>query len=137
MGIFDSDGNLLASTTVMPSDTLINGFRYRNLLTPLTLTSGVDYRIAAVMGDKTYAYNSPFPPPGWSVHPSIEWAFPAESSVVDGTLQFPDNEHSERWGYFGPNFLIRDANPVPEPGWLQLPALLALGGLSWWRRRKD
>ncbi len=138
VGIWDPSGNLLVSTVVFPSDTLISGFRYRDLLTPITLLPDVDYRIAAVMADKYWAYHaSPNPPPGWSVHPSIAWAdTPAVASIADGTLRYPDWTHAERWGYFGPNFLLRDANPVPEPALLQLPVLLGLGGLALWRRRR-
>ena len=47
-GIYrESDGALLASTTVSSSDTLVSGFRYKSI-PPITLLPGVTYRVVAV-----------------------------------------------------------------------------------------
>lgn len=49
---------------------------------------------------------------------------------------FPVADPSREKAYFGPNFRFQDPNPVPEPAFLQLPFLVALGGAGlWWRRR--
>lgn len=46
-----------------------------------------------------------------------------------GSMPTVDNLHTLAWVY-GPY-------PVPEPAFLQLPALMGLGGIGmWWRRRR-
>lgn len=60
VGIFrEVDDVLLASTTVTSTDTLIDGFRYANI-SPLTLLSGVSYRVVAVNRDDLYNISSSF-----------------------------------------------------------------------------
>ncbi len=55
VGIFrESDDELLASTIVQTDDPLIDTFRYRALIDPLVLLSGVDYRVVAVNRDDLY-----------------------------------------------------------------------------------
>ncbi|MBM3493852.1 MAG: hypothetical protein FJX72_05955 [Armatimonadetes bacterium] len=53
---------------------------------------------------------------------------------ANGTgFSYPDTSSGLSNAFFGPNFKY---DPVPEPALLQLPALLGMGGLVWWRRRR-
>lgn len=52
VGLWSSSGTLLGSVTVTPASSPSGGFYYENLTTPINLTSGNSYRIAAhVLGD--------------------------------------------------------------------------------------
>lgn len=90
---------------------------------------------------------------------------PADISILFGFDDLPDNEsrsedlfsvyvaptlasgsyygtvylyysHDGGGGTLEQNFRINVVNPVPEPSLLQLPALLGLAGVGWWRRTR-
>ncbi|MBM3493458.1 MAG: hypothetical protein FJX72_03925 [Armatimonadetes bacterium] len=135
VGIYDSSMALVASTKVMPGDPLSGYFRFGALTTPVTLAAGNGYRIAGVSLNRYYAYDFSTPPTGWTVDPRLRYVDDRYAS--GSTLQYPANQYPDiQYGLFGPNMLIRDSDPVPEPAMLQLPVLLGLSGLAWWRRRR-
>lgn len=129
VGIFNSSGMLLVSTTVTTSDPLTGFFRY-SAISPFVLAAGNGYRIAATTGSMNYTWD----PTGFSVDPRI--TFVSDVYTSSTTLVFPNEGCcSVSQGYFGPNFLIGGDVAVSEPATL---ALLGAGllGLAALRRRK-
>ena len=120
VGIFGPDLTLLCSATV-PSGTAApyhDGTRWATLATPITLTPGNQYVLAATVttdGD----YVNAAPPPGVTIAPGFSLAG-SDFLFASGTdLQYPDIE-SGQWVYaFGANLEV-----VPEPSVL---ALLSMG----------
>lgn len=144
VGIWNASGALLGSKVVYPTDTLYgdNVFRFGLLDTPVTLTPGAGYVVAAVYPSPyVYAYQSAGSgtPAGWNVDSRVQYVGDRWASGT--SLVYPSSSAPQvaGYGWFGGNFLIRDPqlDPVPEPALLQLPFLVGLGGASyWWRRRK-
>lgn len=123
VGIFDMSSNLLASTTVTSSDSLIGHFRYASI-TPLYLAAG-RYMIASTTGSDNYTWGTV----GFYTDPNIAYvtdAFTSSTSLVAPTGG--SNGLSDGW--WGPNMLL---HPVPEPASM---AVLGLGLLAVVRRRK-
>jgi hypothetical protein len=133
VGIYDSSGNLLVSTTVLTTDPLTSWFRFHDI-TPLTLAGSETYYIQAVTGSENYTYFTT----GFTVDPSINFIQDAWVLGAGGALAFPDSTagitQADGGAYFGPNF---DSTPVPVPPTLLLLAsgLLGLGG--WRKFRKN
>ncbi len=135
VGIYDPSQALVATATVGPSDPLSGYFRFRSLVTPVTLMPGTGYRIAGVALSEYYAYGISTPPTGWTVDSRISYI--GDRYEPGSTLTYPMLEYpSVAYGLFGPNMMLRDPDVVPEPALLQLPALLGLSGIAWWRRRR-
>ncbi len=113
VGIWDSNGNLLASTTVAAGSVapLDGGFRFSSIST-LALTAGSIYFVGSVNG---------LDDDGWLQDPlSITAAseityLSRQYQVSGGGLVFPDLVGSGKTGYFGANF---EFNAIPEPGTL-------------------
>jgi len=133
VGIFDSNGVLLVSTTVNPGDPVQGLWAWKSLNSPFVLPVGTGYRIAGLTGpvDK-YTYSVP----SIIVDPSIAYVTNRYIRTPTGQLVNPLLTLTTQPGYhwFGPNM---ELSPVPEPALLQLPFLLGLGGLAYWRRRKS
>ncbi len=130
VGIFDSYGTLLVSTTVNPGDPVSGLWVWKSLATPFTLAPGTGYVIAGLTGPTdlyTYSVSS------IAVDPRIAYVKNRYQRTPSGTLINPLYTTSFYPGYhwFGPNMDI-----VPEPSLLQLPFLLGMGGFAYWRRRK-
>jgi hypothetical protein len=133
VGIFDSTGTLLVSTTVNPGDPTSGLWVWKSLQTPFMLQAGNSYVIAGLTGPTdlyTYSVQSIL------VDPSISFVENRYRRTPTGTLINPTFTTNAYSGYhwFGPNF---DGNVVPEPALLQLPFLLGMGGFAYWRRRKN
>ena len=118
VGLYDSEGNLLAQTTVNSNSTL-NGHFLFNSIVPVTLTSGNQYVIDAVGGTvDDYAYNAN----GFFTDANVAWA--AHNWVSNGGQNFtgtsdtPDDLINN--GFFGGNFIyggegITGGGSAPEP----------------------
>jgi hypothetical protein len=136
VGIWDTSGALLASTTVTSADALGAGdYRYASI-SDLTLAAGDEYRIGAFVGTGSVPFldggsniTGPFSS-GNSDITLVEADFDASGSFADPTSS-SDNSSLERWG--PANALVA---AVPEPGtW----AMLLVGGclllgVQRWRR---
>ncbi|HLK57790.1 MAG TPA: DUF4082 domain-containing protein [Chthonomonadaceae bacterium] len=142
VGIFDLNGNLLTSTTLLAGtgDPLVNGFRYQ-AITPITLAAGQTYTAAATTGGPSdpWAYgNFAAGIDGFSTDPAITIASGASRFLYqpDNILRDPTNTIYYTL-YAGPNFEIAPPSDVtPEASSLVLfsgPALF--GGLCLLRRR--
>jgi len=142
VGLWDMQGNLLASTQVTTSDALQGFWRFRSLASSVTLTAGQTYYVAS-QGGEYYTYQTN----GFTVNPNItylqdSWNYRGHSSYTP--LGFPSNStgitQSQGGGYFGAN--LEFANPtsaqpsrVPEPTSVALLGV-GLAGLVVRNRRK-
>jgi hypothetical protein len=135
VGIFDSVGNPLASTTVASGtvDPLTGQFRYA-AITPLTLAAGQTYIAAATNGglSDAFMYGTTGTITGFSADPSVTLVNGNALFLYQGdnTLRFPTNS-SGYVVYGGPNFQFDVL--VPEPGAAGL--LIAAFGLAVFRKR--
>jgi len=110
VGIYDANCNLVANTTVQPSDTLQGFFRYHTLASPVVLSPGQTYSIAAVTGGAAYLYN----PTAVKLDPAVNFGkFNAWQGALQqtATLQCPNFPASTQfYGDFGPTFYISEAS---------------------------
>ncbi len=123
IGIFDSSGNLITSTTIDAgtAGSLDGDFRFQNI-TPVTLNAGATYTIAGTTGGNAdpWAYGNAYPSDtitmqGLNTVGSINIGpnaamFSSSSSLVD-----PTTHYSDFTLYAGPNFEIADTTQTPEP----------------------
>jgi hypothetical protein len=133
VGIYNSTGTLLVSTTVTTSGTQVGDFIYATVPTTL-LAAGQDYFIVAETGNSTYTFDTT----GFSVNPNIDYIQDAYTNGA--SLAFPtdtdDITAADGGGIFGPNFEETAAtSPVPEPASVSLVAL-ALGLVAFCANRK-
>ncbi len=106
VGIYDAGCNLVATTTVLPTDALRGFFRYHDLPSPVVLSPGQTYSIAAVTGGAAYLYN----PNAVVLDPAVNFGrFTAWHGALQQslTLQCPDFPSSTQfYGDFGPTFYV-------------------------------
>jgi hypothetical protein len=132
VGLWDSQGNLLASATVPAgtAGTLITNFMFASI-SPLQLTAGQTYTVGAevtvAQGDNWVA-----DPTNFDVAPDITY-LSREYDTYSGTLIEPTFAGSNSIGYFGGN--IEFASAVPEPSSIAPLALVLLALGYAWRRR--
>jgi hypothetical protein len=123
VGIYNSVGTLLASTTVTSADTLIGHFRYASIA-PITLLSGQSYRMVGVSHSDLYTYNVT----GFAADSRITYLgdfYDAGTTLFDPVGQFQDGP--QFFGFFGPNILLdTGGSSVPEPATYGMMA----GGLA-------
>jgi hypothetical protein len=132
VGLWDSSGNLLASTTVAAGTAapLDSGFRFSSI-SSVALSAGSTYYVGAVIG-----FDDP-----WLQDPTVTSApeityVSRQYEASSGSLVFPDLAGSGTTGYFGGNFQFGAAtSQVPEPSTWAL-AIGALAGLSTLKRRR-
>jgi hypothetical protein len=134
VGIWDSNGSLLASTTIQSGtvDPLDSQFRVVPV-SPITFLAGQTYYIGALFLDGT---DNLIFPDGTIVNfaTAPEMTFDANQYVAGGTLSFPFNSVGTAPGYFGPNFEFIPVN-TPEPASLVLFVTGSFGiGLASWRK---
>ena len=115
VGLWDSAGTLLASTTVRSSDPLRGSFRTRALAVPVALTSGSSYRVGAlVLAGDIYGSGQPL-----TMDPRVSYAFDAYLNT--SSLSFPTLSTFQGLataGYFGGNFVLGGSGgtTVPDAG---------------------
>jgi len=113
---------------------LIDGFRYVDLNTPVTLTPGSTYFISAFYPTATDSIALSQPPANVTLGTGL--------SLADGTtphfasdqsqVSYPDQAGpGAAFGYYGPNAQF---TVVPEPGATAAVAALGLLGFALWRR---
>jgi hypothetical protein len=129
VGIWDSLGNLVGSTTVAAGtvDPLVNQFRYSSV--SFTLAPGT-YDIGALWLDG--ADNNTFPGDISTLVSAPAITFVQNSYIGGGTLADPTNGGGSVAAYFGPNFLY---TATPEPGTLVLLGSGLLGAVGVIRRK--
>jgi len=139
VGIFDSSGNLVTSTTLGTgtSSTLNGQFRYQNIA-PVTLPGGQSWTLAATTGGNqdawaygnAYSADGPVTLEGMSTNPAI--LIPENAALFayesDDTLLDPTNHASNYTLYAGPNFTFytnTDLQAAPEPSYSGLLSAIA------------
>jgi hypothetical protein len=123
VGIFDSGGTLLSSTTVPTGQTapLIGAFRYTNI-TPLLLSAGQTYTSAARSSGDAYLYAAMY---DLGVNSSL--TLPNGSGVWNTSpgFNFPTTINAEYQAFVGPNFRF---TVVPAPSALAAFVIGAVPG---------
>ena len=102
VGLYDSGGNLLTSTTVNISGPITNGYYYTNI-TPIMLTAGDTYTVASQVNNNPWEY-------GTVTTPAFI-TFLHNSYLYSSVLQYPTNTNGSGPAYFGPNVQVTG---VPE-----------------------
>jgi hypothetical protein len=140
VALWDDSSNLLGEVTVSAGtvDPLINGFRFANLASAVTIGPGTYWlatEYATLWSDNPNADLI-------SVNSEAQWdAIMADWATPDGYgagsySPFPPEIGLNPGGPAGPNML---ASPVPEPGSLVIFGAIAILGLCWggrWRISK-
>ena len=129
VGIWDATGNLIADTTVLPTDPLLSGYLWHSV-SPAGLGAGTYYIGAYFTGTDDFYY---FNTDTVATDPAVTFI---HATYYEGSsLSFPNQTTDTVNGRFGPNFQF-DLGPVPEPGSLALTLCGAiLGGIFLHRRR--
>lgn len=117
IGIWDvsTGNNLIADATVDNSGTLLNGFRYAQLVTPVALTDGDIYIIAAYYQPTSTSSDLLL---DWTstIHPVVDPNFLDLAAAYSGsnTLgSLTEPNFVQPTAYIGPNFQFQSG--VPEP----------------------
>jgi hypothetical protein len=112
VGLYDSTGNLLTSTTVTDTDYLYDGY-YWNATTPVTLTPGDVYTVVNFTNLNGWGYGSVI---------NDEAAFIDDDFASSGSLVYPNTAGRSGPAYIGGNILF-----VPEGNALPLLGVSLLG----------
>ena len=132
VGLYNSSGQLLASTTVTGTGSQIGFFNF-NSITPILLAAGQTYQVVGTSG---FVDNYTFDTSGFSVEPTIKYdndVFSEGNTLQFGTLS-SGLKSKDGGGYFGANFETNSA-VTPEPSSLLLLGTGAMGLLGVVRRR--
>ncbi|MBV6500151.1 MAG: hypothetical protein CJBNEKGG_02620 [Prosthecobacter sp.] len=112
VGLWDTNGNLLASTTVTSSDSLVGTSRYRLLSSPVSLSASTRYLLSAY-----YTSHDPIGEgPVTTDNRVAYYGYAYYTGNYYGGLQFPhyrgQTGNPSYSYYFGPNFLLEE--PVAQ-----------------------
>ncbi|MGA9865093.1 MAG: DUF4082 domain-containing protein [Acetobacteraceae bacterium] len=127
VGLYNSTATLLTSATVLLSDPMVSGYLFQSIA-PVALTAGDQYTVDAFVGDNDWSYGLTLP------NQTADVVFDYPDATYGSSLEFPTVRATASNGgpsgtYYGPNFEIAGASPVPEPASLGLFATaLALTG---------
>jgi hypothetical protein len=131
VGLWDANGNLLASTSVSASGPSIGQWSY-TLITPIALTAGDDYYVGSFGEGANFTENVG----GLSADPRINYL--GIATVDSSSLAFPSGTTTLfENGFFGGNVIL-GVSAVPEPStW----AMMLLGfcgvGFMAYRRKQN
>lgn len=135
VGLWDSAGTLLVSTTVFNTDPLTGHFHYRPVF-PVPLGVGAHYTVAGL-----YGVNKGFQPSvdGLVTAPEITYLAARGTTtniLIQPTMSDPFFDQLGPDGYYGGNFQFQPV-VVPEPSSLTLCllALVSWSGYRWWQQR--
>jgi hypothetical protein len=123
VGIFDTNKNLLASTTLAAGtgDPLIDSFRYQ-AITPITLQAGSTYMLAGITGGPLDAYTVNDFVTNFAVNPTFTVDCNAALYTYSPTLVYPETHYQDHdyRVYIGPNLEGDSVCTAPEPAALLL-----------------
>jgi hypothetical protein len=129
VGLYDfTTHNLLASTTVQLTETLVGSFLY-HAITPVSLLAGHQYQVTAFVGNNRWTY-------GPAPITDSRITFNSHPYNYTNQLAFATNSGGAGVAYYGPNFTIASVSAVPEPESYAL-MLAGLAGLSLLGKRKS
>ncbi|HSU30713.1 MAG TPA: DUF4082 domain-containing protein [Bryobacteraceae bacterium] len=127
IGLFDSAGTLLASTTLSTStsDTIDGGFRYHSIA-PITLTAGSEYTLAGTSGGPMDSWTVNDLVNDFAVNPAFTIGPNAARFSYGTELVDPDSHFSDYLVYSGPNLEGQELiSATPEPASFLLVAIAA------------
>ena len=125
VGLYDSVGTLLGSTTVTLADPITGGYRFQSI-SPLALLPGT-YTVDAEVNSNPWAYGVSSQAAGIN--------FLNNDYLYASSLEFPTDVGGSGPAYFGPNFEF-SPTPVPEPLTLSLFGAGLAGAAAIRRRHK-
>lgn len=127
IGLFDSAGTLLASTTLSSgtSDSIDGGFRYHSIA-PITLTAGNEYTLAGTSGGPVDSWTNNDLVNDFAVNPAFTVGPNAARFSYGTELVDPDSHFSDYLVYSGPNLAGQEIiSATPEPASFLLMAIAA------------
>jgi hypothetical protein len=132
IGIWDSNGTLLFSTTVAAGACAFEYNQFCYAQVGFELQAGQTYEIGALWNNNLDALIFPGNAINFSASGRIRWV--QNSYIFGSTLSDPTNHQGKMPSYFGPNFII-STEGVPEPGSILLVGSGLLGMVGVLRRR--
>ena len=133
VGLWNSTGTLLASTTVLNTDPIQGHFQYHSIPT-ITLVPGT-YTI----GGEFLGRGDPFPYQATGVVTASGFIWVTDEQLFGSGLNYPTLSTGGGYGQNGilaANFSIASTDPVPEPSTILLLTTGLLGLLGYGRRWK-